>query len=78
MLPRVLHNCNASIISLEAPEWKNPITTLIISDEYGNTDEYTFTIEQGSNVGIFILLGVIVLMAIGGGVFVLIKKKNRI
>ena len=51
---------------------------IIVSDEYGNTDEYTFTIEQGSNVGIFILLGVIVLMAIGGGVFVLIKKKNRI
>ena len=51
---------------------------VIVSDACGNTTEYDFTIEQGANIGIVVLL-VIAVLGLGGiGVFFFVQKKNKI
>ena len=51
---------------------------VVTSDEYGNTNEYTFTIEQGSNVGLWVLIGIAVLLSVGLAAFFVAQRKNKI
>ena len=44
---------------------------------YGNTNEYTFTIEKGSNVGLWVLIA-LALLVTGGFVFFWVQRKNKI
>ena len=51
---------------------------VVVTDECGNTTEYDFSIEKGANIGLFVLIGIVVLAAAGVIVFFVIKKKNSI
>ena len=51
---------------------------VIVSDEYGNTKEYTFTIEQGNNIGLWVLIGLAMLVTVGLVVFFFVQRKNKI
>ena len=51
---------------------------VVVTDECGNTTEYTFAIEKGTNVVLFVIIGIFVLTGMGVGVFFILKKKNRI
>lgn len=51
---------------------------VVVTDECGNTTEYTFAIEKGTNVVLFVIMGIFVLTGMGVGVFFILKKKNRI
>ena len=50
---------------------------VVTSDEYGNTNEYTFTIEKERNIGLWILIA-LALLVTGGFVFFLVQRKNKI
>ena len=51
---------------------------VVVTDECGNTTEYDFSIEKGANIGLFVLIGIVVLAAAGVIIFFVIKKKNSI
>ena len=51
---------------------------VVVTDECGNTTEYDFSIEKGANIGLFVLIGIVVIAAAGVIVFFVIKKKNSI
>ena len=51
---------------------------VVVTDECGNATEYTFNIEKGANIGLWVILGILALAGIGVGVFFIIKKKNSI
>lgn len=51
---------------------------VVVIDECGNTTEYDFSIEKGANIGLFVLIVIVVLAAVGVIVFFVIKKKNSI
>ena len=51
---------------------------VVVTDECGNATEYTFSIEKGTNVVLFVIIGIFVLTGMGVGVFFILKKKNRI
>ena len=51
---------------------------VVVIDECGNTTEYDFSIEQGANIALYVLIGIVVLAAAGVIVFFVIKKKNSI
>ena len=51
---------------------------VILADECENTTEYTFEIKRGANIGVFVLIGIILLAGVGATVFFVIKKKNSI
>lgn len=51
---------------------------IVLTDVCGNATEYTFSIEKGTNVVLFVILGIFVLTGMGVGVFFILKKKNRI
>ena len=49
-----------------------------MTDAYGNTTEYDFTIEKGANIALIVIIVILVLGGIGTGVFFYFKKKNSI
>ena len=51
---------------------------VVVSVEYGNTNEYTFTIEKESNVGLWVLIALAVLVTVGLVVFFFVQRKNKI
>ena len=51
---------------------------VVVTDACGNATEYTFNIEKGANIGLWVILGILALAGIGVGVFFFIKKKNSI
>jgi len=51
---------------------------VVVTDACGNATEYTFSIEKGANIGLWVILGILALAGIGVGVFFIIKKKNSI
>ena len=51
---------------------------VVVTDACGNTTEYTFNIEKGANIGLWVILGILALAGICVGVFFIIKKKNSI
>ncbi len=51
---------------------------VVVTDACGNATEYTFNIEKGANIGLWVILGILALAGIGVGVFFYIKKKNSI
>ncbi len=51
---------------------------VVVTDACGNATEYTFTIEKGANIGLWVILGILALAGIGVGVFFIVKKKNSI
>ena len=48
---------------------------VVVTDTCGNATEYTFNIEKGANIVLWVILGI---AGIGVGVFFFIKKKNSI
>lgn len=48
------------------------------TDEFGNTSEYSFTIKAGLNGGIIALIVIVSLLAVGGVVVFILKKKEII
>ena len=49
-----------------------------VTDEIGNTTEYSFTIEAGLNGGIIALIVIVGILLVGGIVVFILKKKNVI
>ena len=48
------------------------------TDEAGNTSEYSFEIEKSISGGIIALIVIAVLAAVGGGVFLILKKRKKV
>ena len=48
------------------------------TDEFGNTSEYSFTIKAGLNGGIIALIVIVSILAVGGVVVFILKKKEII
>ena len=49
-----------------------------VTDEIGNTAEYNFTIKAGLNGGIIALIVIVSILAVGGVVVFILKKKEII
>ena len=49
-----------------------------VTDEIGNTSEYSFTIKAGLNGGIIALIVIVSILAVGGVVVFILKKKEII
>lgn len=50
---------------------------VVVTDSVGNTNEYSFTLKYKMDGGIIALIVVCALAAVGGGVFLFIKKRKR-
>lgn len=50
---------------------------VVVTDSVGNTNEYSFTLKYKLDDGIIALIVVCALAAVGGGVFLFIKKRKR-
>ena len=54
------------------------IYRVVVTDEAGNTSEYSFEIEKSISGGIIALIVIAVLAVVGFGVFLILKKRKKV
>ena len=54
------------------------IYRVVVTDEAGNTSEYSFEIEKSISGGIIALIVIAVLAVVGVGVFLILKKRKKV
>lgn len=75
---RVYCNDEAIEYELDSELREVGIYRVVVTDEAGNTSEYSFEIEKSISGGIIALIVIAVLAAVGGGVFLILKKRKKV
>ena len=75
---RVYCNDEAIEYELDSELREVGIYRVVVTDEAGNTSEYSFEIEKSISGGIIAFIVIAVLAAVGGGVFLILKKRKKV